>query len=141
MYPGKEHHFLRVCFLDENYLKFRFDGDVNGPALIRRRVGEILRNGIQVAGRKFQWLGYSMSALREHAVWFMESFDFEGKWINVPFIWDSLGDFSKVIEYPALYGARISQAFTATDPGVVVVANEVRRIPDIERSGSVFTDG
>src|ERR1700748_3359118 len=84
-YPGKEHHFIRVCFMDENKLQFRFDRDVDGPAFTRQRVGTILNQGIQVAGRNFQWVGYSMSALKEHAVWFMEPFTFDGQRIDAAY--------------------------------------------------------
>jgi RNA-dependent RNA polymerase len=141
MYPGKEHHFLRICFMDENNLQYRFARDVDGPAFVRLRVGDILKGGIRIAGRDFQWLAYSMSSLKEHAVWFLEPFTFGGRFIDSAIIWRSLGDFSKAIEYPALYGARISQAFTATDPGVVIEAEESIPIKDIERNGNVFTDG
>jgi hypothetical protein len=82
-----------------------------------------------------------MSALKEHVVWFMETFIFDGQRIKVEIIRQSLGDFSKVIRFPALYGARISQAFTATDPGVKLEPEEVIMINDIEHHDSVFTDG
>lgn len=127
--------------MDENRLQFRFDKEVDGPGFIRQRVGTILNEGIQVAGRNFQWVGYSMSALKEHAVWFIEPFTWEGHRIDAAHVRRSLGTFTKVIHYPALYGARISQAFTATDPGVVIIAEEMIIIDDIERDGSNFTDG
>ena len=54
----------------------------------------------------------------------------------------SLGDFSKVIDCPARYGARLSQAFSTTEASITVEAEELLQIPDIRSgSGSYFTDG
>lgn len=52
------------------------------------------------------------------------------------------GDFSHIIYEPARLAARWSQAFSATDPTVILDAGEIKEIPDREsRTGSVFTDG
>ena len=61
--------FLRVSFLDESNLRYRFDRELDGPKFIRTRVGPLLLNGLTIAGRKFDFLAYSQSALKEHAVW------------------------------------------------------------------------
>jgi len=61
--------FLRVSFLDESSLRYRFDREVDGPEFIRTRVGPFLLDGLTIAGRKFDFLAYSQSALKEHAVW------------------------------------------------------------------------
>lgn len=61
--------FLRVSFVDENRSKFRFDREVDGPAFIRSRVGPFLLEGLVIGYRKFEFLAYSQSALKEHAVW------------------------------------------------------------------------
>jgi RNA-dependent RNA polymerase len=61
--------FLRVSFLDESDLHYRFDREVDGPEFIRTRVGPFLLGGLTIAGRKFDFLAYSQSALKEHAVW------------------------------------------------------------------------
>lgn len=68
---GKRHEesFLRVEFREEDGLQFRLDRDVNGRAFIRDRIGPILKDRLMVAGRKFEFLAYSQSALREHSVW------------------------------------------------------------------------
>lgn len=67
----REHHesFLRVSFADEGRLSYRFDRDVDGPQFVRRRVGGFLFGGLTIARRKFVFLAYSQSALKEHAVW------------------------------------------------------------------------
>lgn len=65
------HHenFLRVEFREEDGLQYRLDRDVNGRAFVRDRIGPILKEGLEVAGREFEFLAYSQSALREHSVW------------------------------------------------------------------------
>jgi len=61
--------FLRVSFVDEARLQYRFDHEVDGREFITSRIGPLFRDGLMVAGRKFDFLAYSQSALREHAVW------------------------------------------------------------------------
>lgn len=53
-----------------------------------------------------------------------------------------LGDFAKVARCPARYGARLSQAFSATDPSVKVRAEDILHV-DEKRAldNSLFTDG
>jgi hypothetical protein len=61
--------FLRVSFVDESHLQYRFDHEIDGRQFITSRIGPLLYNGLKVAGRRFDFLAYSQSALREHAVW------------------------------------------------------------------------
>lgn len=139
------HHdyFLRVNFTDEDLLDFRWDRDVDGAQFVRDRVGGVLKRGLVVAGRKFDFLAYSSSALKEHAVWFCAEFMEGGKAWNAETIRQSLGDFSHLERYPARYGARMSQAFTATEPGIILPVEEIIMIDDIrhKKTGSNFTDG
>ncbi|EKM60969.1 uncharacterized protein PHACADRAFT_168316 [Phanerochaete carnosa HHB-10118-sp] len=146
-YSNNHDCFVRVNFVDETDLQFRFDREVDGRAFIKRRVGEVLANGIVVAGRYFEFLAYSQSALKEHAVWFVKEFLLpDGTVVNACTIIAGLGDFTRdrqLIYCPARYGARISQAFTATDSSVTVEAEEVIEVPDIEDPTGTwcFTDG
>ena len=149
-YPDNQDCFLRVNFTDEYKLQFRFDREVDGSAFVRRRVGGMLSNGIHVAGRLFKFLAYSQSALKDHAVWFVTEFITSGgEVINAPAIIAGLGTFHglehdpKLINCPARYGARISQAFTTTDPSISVEAEEVFYLDDIKDTEGkwCFTDG
>ncbi|RDB29625.1 RNA-dependent RNA polymerase 1 [Hypsizygus marmoreus] len=147
------HHesFLRVSFLDEARLQYRFDRDIDGPAFIRSRVGHFLLNGLTIARRHFEFLAYSQSALKEHAVWFVKPFrDVQRGYVNAEKIIESLGSFDKLkfdpdlMRCPARYGARIAQAFTATDASVTIKAiEEIFYLDDIKaQSGNYyFTDG
>lgn len=109
-----------VEFRDEDFA-YRWDGDVDGTLFLQRRVGKILHEGFEVAGRKFEFLAYSTSSLREHAVWFVSPFrdPVEG-YVNARTIRASLGDFSDLLRTPSKWAARIAQAFTATDPSVKI---------------------
>jgi hypothetical protein len=91
------------------------------------------------------FLGYSMSSLRSRSTWFCTAFNWEGVKVDADYIRKNLGDFEKVKRQPARYGARMAQAFTATDPSIVLSRDQIVEIPDVEREykGEVvcFTDG
>lgn len=91
-----------------------------------------------------------MSALRTHTFWFLNPFKDEyGNAIDVDAILQRIGDFSKPLRgktpidhYPALYPARIAQAFSATEASVLVRRSEIiEEEPDVVRNSYTFTDG
>ncbi|KAH7104770.1 RdRP-domain-containing protein [Auriculariales sp. MPI-PUGE-AT-0066] len=135
--------FLRVTFTDNDKYNFHFDREVDVPSFVKMHVGQALRDGITVAGRHFKFLAYSSSALKEHSVWFVTPFnDASGMRHTAQSIRDGLGTFKKEIYCPARLGARMSQAFSATDPSVEV--EEVIMLPDIPNGASgtdCMTDG
>jgi len=70
MYESRhQESFLRVSFMDEARLQYRFDREIDGADFIKARVGPFLLRGLTIARRKFEFLAYSQSALKEHAVW------------------------------------------------------------------------
>ncbi|KAG2348348.1 RdRP-domain-containing protein [Suillus weaverae] len=141
---GHPECFLRVCFQDENGSKLHREADCSIIDLLRVRYRHILLNGCRVAGRQFQFLGYSMSGLKEHSVWFVTPFeDEDGKLLNAQSIRDNLGDFSKLHRQPARLAARWSQAFSGTDPSITLLPEEVDfRCPDrYSPSGGLMTNG
>ena len=138
-YPTRHSCFIRVTFEEETRLQLRFDREVDGAAFVKKRYGKILREtGLEVGGRRYRFLAYSQSALKEHSVWFMRPFrNQDGALIDPAYIIDSLGDFDsaldpKLIHCPGRYGARISQAFTSTDSGVSIQPEEIQNAPDVE---------
>ncbi|KAI4527022.1 RdRP-domain-containing protein [Schizophyllum commune Loenen D] len=145
-YDAKHHDsFLRVSFTDEDKLHYRFDRDVDGSSMVRSRIERFLKNGICLAGHKFDFLAYSQSALKEHTVYFVKPF-WAGLWeVNAAKIIAGIGNFegSEDRFCPARYAARLSQAFTATDASVVVEAEEVFPVNDISTPDGAyhFTDG
>ncbi|KAL0580309.1 hypothetical protein V5O48_001726 [Marasmius crinis-equi] len=136
--------FLRVSFADESGAQYRFDREVDGAGFIRLRVGRFLLHGLTIGGRNFEFLAYSQSALKEHAVWFVKPFDDPRRGhVDASIIIKSLGTFDdELMRCPARYAARISQAFTATDAALVTV-DEIIMGKDIETQDGdyVFTDG
>src|SRR5258708_28966006 len=109
-----------------------------------------MQTPLVVAGRKFNFLAYSNSALRQHSVWFVAEFEHPelGRG-TASTIRRGLGNFNRIITCPARVGARMSQAFTSTDS--TIIAEKIELIPDITsqvydvRLGKVttvnFTDG
>jgi RNA-dependent RNA polymerase len=140
--------FVRVSFVDENQLQYRFDRDVDGTEFIQRHVGSKLRD-LTIAGQRLEFLAYSQSALKEHSVWYIRPFfDIKaGHVVDAARVIKSLGNFHNLtfdpnMGYcPARYAARISQSFTATDSSVSMEVEEVILLDDIQRFGSCFTDG
>ena len=105
-------------------------------------MGRILKDGLHIAGRHFEFLAYSNSALRSHAVWFVQEFEHHTRpYINAHVIRNNLGDFSRVIHQPSKYAARIAQAFTATDPSITIKRSQWEEIPDLGVEPYLFTDG
>ena len=101
-----------------------------------------MKNGFELGGRRFEFLAYSSSALREHAVWFMNPFEHKERgWIDSQSIRDSLGNFEKVLKITSKYAARLAQAFTATDPSVSIKRAEWEEIDDLGEDPYLFTDG
>ena len=149
-YPDNHDSFLRVVFVDETDLQYRFDRDVDGHAFIQRRVGTLLKDGLTVGERRFEFLAYSQSALKEHAVWFVKPFmDKNRQLVNARTIIERIGTFGalpsdpRLLYCPARYAARISQAFTATDSSFMIQPEEIIVEDDIkDPTGKwTFTDG
>jgi RNA-dependent RNA polymerase len=142
-YKGFESNFLRVDFRDEDRLSFRWDRTADGKSFLESRVGGILKNGLELAGRTFEFLAYSSSALRSHSVWFMTPFEHpERGFVTSNFIRSTLGSFKdELIKQPSKYAARLAQAFTATDPSVRITREQWDDIPDIGNGPSPHTDG
>ncbi|KAI0335366.1 RdRP-domain-containing protein [Cubamyces sp. BRFM 1775] len=153
-YHSSQDSFLRVSFQDEHRLQLRFDRDVDGRDFVNRRVKRILLDGLVIAGAHFDFLAYSQSALREHAVWFVKPFrhrDGSGytSIVDAAAIIDSIGTFKNLsfdpllTKCPARYAARVSQAFTATDASIAIEVGQILQGQDIKDASGKwpFTDG
>jgi hypothetical protein len=75
---GNNDCFLRVTFQDDNRMPLRHDTTLNISIkeLLHSRYKLALVEGINVAGRHFEFLGYSMSGLKQHSVFFVHPFHF-----------------------------------------------------------------
>ncbi|TFK57668.1 RdRP-domain-containing protein [Heliocybe sulcata] len=141
---GHHESFLRVTFEDEDRSKMRPTPDMDISELLRQRFRTLLVEGFQIAGRRYEFLGYSMSGLRQHSVWFVSPYRADnGILMNAAEIRRRLGDFSGILSYkPARLAARWAQAFSTSDPSVTLEDAHIRRIADRHSAnGSCFTDG
>lgn len=99
----RQDHFVRVSVRDEDgstLMTFSREADV--ARFLNERFGRLFKHGLELAGTRFEFLGYSQSALKEHSTWFVAPFfarsaangDREEE-ITASKIRQSLGDFSK----------------------------------------------
>eukprot|EP00961_Rhodomonas_salina_P236777 3200310-Rhodomonas_salina.1 len=146
--------FLRVAFGDEDGGRF-LRGDTSSKVLCER-MEQIPRDGININGRRYEFLGYSSSQLKELGMWFVH-FDRARQW-NVKKVWQWIGDLDQ-IRLPSKFAARMGQAFSTTVTTVqlnpssnlqarrgVAAASGQQAFSmavenDVERHGKVFTDG
>ncbi|KAF9785643.1 hypothetical protein IL306_005015 [Fusarium sp. DS 682] len=143
-YNENNDYFLRVIFCEEDGQDLNYHPKIdNEPIFLRFR--RVMDEGITIAGRKFQFLGFSHSSLRSHSAWFSAPFtdsDFQRQTPEA--ILRALGDFSE-IRVPAKCAARIGQAFSETPYAVPIFKAGIahRYIPDVksEDGTRVFSDG
>jgi len=132
--------FLRVTFVDEDWEPVRFDTDASNENIYHGRFKKVLSSAIDIAGRRYEFLGFSHSSLRAQTCWFMAPFVQDNELLHARIVIAKLGDFS-AIRSPAKCAARIGQAFSETSKTVRIRADAVTTIADIDRSGRVFSDG
>ncbi|KAL4575651.1 hypothetical protein LXL04_022502 [Taraxacum kok-saghyz] len=135
-------NFIRVSFLDEELEKL-YSTDLSPRASgenrtgIYRRVLSVLKNGILIGDKKFEFLAFSSSQLRDNSAWMFAS---TGR-INAASIREWMGDFSS-IKNVAKYAARLGQSFGSSKESLSVPHHEVLKIPDVEvitRNGVKYT--
>ena len=135
-YQHLEDRFLRVKFTDEKYKGRIMSNDDSIMNEVYTRVKSAMTNGINVGGRKYEFLAFGNSQFREGgAYFFAPTVDLKAQDIR-----DALGDFSRVDRTVAKYCARVGQAFSTTRT-FAQKTFQLEEIPDIERGGYCFTDG
>ncbi|KAJ3717044.1 RNA dependent RNA polymerase-domain-containing protein [Lentinula raphanica] len=141
--PSQHELFLKVRFVDEGDSKYRHDRNIDGKLYIRNRIGSVLSNGLTIAGRKFKFLAYTQSSLKDHTVWFYRH-PGDSVYVDSTAIIQQIANFQEpeIRRCPALYGARISQAFTATEAPVAEVEEVIPMNDKLTLDGQYnFTDG
>lgn len=141
-------NFLRVSFLDEELEKL-FSTDLSPRATgqnggsktaIYRRILSVLRDGIVIGDKKFEFLAFSSSQLRDNSAWMFAS---TGR-LNAAYIREWMGDFSK-IKNVAKYAARLGQSFGSSKESLSVERHEYEKVHDIKvvtrRTEYTFSDG
>ncbi|XP_027100775.1 probable RNA-dependent RNA polymerase 1 [Coffea arabica] len=143
-------NFLRVSFIDEEWNKMfstdlspRIAANENGRTEIYERILSTLKNGIVIGDKKFEFLAFSSSQLRDNSVWMFAS----RPGLTAADIRTWMGDFSR-IRNVAKYAARLGQSFSSSTETLNVGRHEIQMIPDIEVRGAylgalkfVFSDG
>jgi RNA-dependent RNA polymerase len=139
-YPEDIDNFLRVSFVDEDLDKLHSTvlspsaSSANGErrTSIYDRILSTLRNGIVIGGKKFEFLGFSTSQLRENSVWMFAS----RTGLTAADIREWMGDFHQ-IRNVAKYAARLGLSFGSSRETLSVSRHEVEDILDVE----VISDG
>lgn len=147
-YPQDIDNFVRVSFLDEEWDKM-YSTDlcpristVNGErrTAIYKRILSTLRNGIVIGDKKFDFLAFSSSQLRDNSAWMFASTTS----LSACDIRRWMGDFSQ-IRNVAKYAARLGQSFSSSTETLSVRKEEIEIIPDVEvvKGGTkyIFSDG
>ncbi|KAJ3850837.1 RdRP-domain-containing protein [Lentinula lateritia] len=146
LYKHSQDCFLRVSFRDEDGGRPQRDHNVAIDNLLDERFKPVLLNGVTVAGRHFEFLGYSMSSLKDYTFIFVTAFSQQGELMDAEAIRKRFGNIPKASHRPALLGARWGQMFSASTPSVALSLSQLHKIPDRISSNSngqnaVFTDG
>lgn len=135
-------NFIRVSFVEEDCGKI-YSADLAPRSVNEKRtklymrILDILRNGIAIGDKRFEFLAFSSSQLRENSAWMFAS----KRGLTATDIRKWLGDFSK-IRNVAKYAARLGQSFSSSTETLTVRADEVEIIHDIENAaGYLFSDG
>lgn len=139
-YSEHSENFMRVYFADEDGSPVSHDSRASQEQ-IHNRFLQILKGGITIAGRTFEFLGFSNSSLRCHQTWFMAPIEQAGKIVRAPDVIRGLGNFD--MRSPAKCAARIGQAFSDTIFSVHIpqTANVIEDKDDVQRNGRCFSDG
>ncbi|KAL0356013.1 UNVERIFIED_CONTAM: RNA-dependent RNA polymerase 2, partial [Sesamum radiatum] len=134
--------FLRVTFVDEDWGRLPAtavsmsikQGIFAKPYRtdIYRRILSVLRDGIVIGDKKFQFLAFSASQLRSNAVWMFASNDH----VKAEDIREWMGCFNKIRSISKC-AARMGQLFSSSMQTLEVHPRDCDLIPDIE----VTTDG
>ena len=134
--------FMRVTFADEDGQSLSYNPKITNEP-IYERYQSILQKGIKVAGRVYQFLGFSHSSLRSHSTWFMAAFvDENHERHDRESILRTLGEFNQ-IRIPAKCAARIGQAFSETPYPINIMKEGIRvsYMDDVKSDDHVFSDG
>lgn len=140
-------NFLRVSFIDEEWDKMyssdlspRVAGVGTRSTKLYERIISTLRNGIRIGDKRFDFLAFSSSQLRENSLWmFAPTRD-----LNADGIRQWMGDFRK-IKNVAKYAARLGQSFGSSTETLSVGEHEIETIPDVmavaDGTKYTFSDG
>ncbi|KAK1288302.1 RNA-dependent RNA polymerase 1 [Acorus calamus] len=135
-YPQDIDNFIRISFVDEEADKMR-SMDLSSRVVsmenqshtkIYTRILSTLRDGICIGEKRFEFLAFSSSQLRENSAWMFAS----RNGLTASDIRRWMGDFSD-IKNVAKYAARLGQSFSSSTETLHVQKDEIQSIPDIKK--------
>ncbi|KAI8328367.1 RNA dependent RNA polymerase-domain-containing protein [Chlamydoabsidia padenii] len=134
--------FVRIQFTDEGLTRITAGHKRKTQEAIFDRVYQTLKRGILIGNRRYDYLGFSGSQLREHGCWFFASDDGSSGLppMNADGIRAWMGDFSD-IKIVAKHAARIGQCFSSTTAILKLEKSQVEQIDDIVHNSYTFSDG
>jgi hypothetical protein len=142
-FPEHTEYFLRVQFCEEDGTDLRFNFKVSNDR-VYQRFTNVFRDGINIAGRHYGFLGFSHSSLRSHSAWFMAPFVSEDTLQSYFSVMTYLGNFQDITS-PARCAARIGQAFSETPLAISLTELNITpvEVSDVmsEDGSRVFSDG
>ncbi|KAG5056691.1 hypothetical protein AAZV13_05G032300 [Glycine max] len=134
--------FMRITFVEENWNKLPTNAVSTGvqkglfskplKTEIYKRILTILRDGIVIGSKRFEFLAFSASQLRSNSVWLFASNDN----LKAADIREWMGCFNN-IRSVSKCAARMGQLFSSSMQTFEVVSQDVEIIPDVE----VISDG
>ncbi|TLD04595.1 RNA-dependent rna polymerase like protein, partial [Venturia nashicola] len=139
-YSENTDDFIRVLICDEDGGSVRYDPRASQRRVYDQRFRAMLQRPIIIAGKEYDFLGFSHSALRSHSCWFMAPILMDGCAFYASLVLKSLGNF-EMIRTPAKCAARIGQNFTDTNETIDIRPESFRFLPMITRNGYDFSDG
>ncbi|GAV63008.1 RdRP domain-containing protein [Cephalotus follicularis] len=135
--------FIRVTFVEEDWSKLPANaictsiqrGTFSKPfrTEIYHRILSVLRNGIVIGPKRYEFLAFSASQLRSNSVWMFASNDK----VKAEEIREWMGCFNN-IRSVAKCAARMGQLFSSSKQTMVVPVQDVEIIPDIEVTSDGF---
>lgn len=143
--------FLRVTFVEEDWSKLPANaistsiqqGFFSRPhrTKLYDRILSVLRDGIVIGSKRFEFLAFSASQLRSNSVWMFASSDE----VKAADIREWMGSFNK-IRSVSKCAARMGQLFSSSTQTLVVPVQHVEMVPDVEVTSSdgvnyCFSDG
>ncbi|KAJ6431655.1 hypothetical protein OIU84_019022 [Salix udensis] len=147
-YPDDIDNFLRISFIDEDLDKLfsanisprTFSAIEGRQTKIYQRILSVQRNGIAIGSKRFEFLGFSQSQVRESSLWMFAS----RPGLTAADIREWMGDFRE-IKNVAKYAARLGQSLSSSRESFNIERHEMETIPDIEVKSDgvnyVFSDG
>ncbi|KAF7587579.1 hypothetical protein BBP40_007020 [Aspergillus hancockii] len=127
--------FLRVRFTDEKLVGRINSTTDNTMNEVFTRIKRALANGIVVGNRRYEFLSFGNSQLREHGAYFFAPLPN----LTAANIRAWMGHFND-IRNVAKHAARLGQCFSTTR-AIAGCPVEIVKIEDIERNGYIFSDG